>query len=205
MVWWTLFWQHSNFWTQCLFEQFPSVGTPTLLNHSSKESKKKSQVHTFPGSYLAQPMLQPQTLLKGQITQRGEVCGGQFSSGMNIPSPGHNGPGAKGGIWCSMVIAPHLSGTLVMWSQSLAAFLLSDQVSVFLVPGSPLTVTGPDKAAENEGLGFFSENLAITIRNLNIMTSAYCNINNFFRDIKYRQTIVCLFLSKVLLMKKFDH
>ena len=42
-------------------------------------------------------------------------------------------------------------------------------------------MTGPDKAAEREGLGVFSENLAVTIRNLNIVTSAHCNINNFFQ------------------------
>ena len=66
-------------------------------------------------------------------------------------------------------------------------------------------VTGPDKAAEREGLGVFSENLAITIRNLNIVTSAHCSISNFFREVKCRQTVVFLFLSKVFLMKKFDH
>ena len=55
---------------------------------------------------------------------------------------------------------------LIMWFQRLAASVLSVQVSVFL-PQTTLPVIGPDKAAENERLGIFSENLAVAIRSLN--------------------------------------
>ena len=109
-------------------------------------------------------------------------------------TPGCSGPGARGG---AVVRGPHQSGSLIMSSQHRAAFLLSVQISVILAPDSTLTAIGPDKAAKGEGLGVFSKNSAVTIRNWNIVTSAHCNINNFFREVKCRQTIVFLFLSKV--------
>lgn len=119
---------------------------------------KRPGAHFAWPCHLAQPMLQPQTFNREHITQGVEGSEGKYGSGMNVHYPGCSGHGARDGIWCPVVVAPQCRPSTWLLS------LLGVQISIYTIPDSSLNMIDTDKA---KGRRDVSENVALTIRNLN--------------------------------------